>query len=128
MLVRWDLFERLGGFDERYNPYGFEDYDFCLRARRLGYRTLYSPGARLHHRGCKLGRGPVARYERPKVRNYLRLLRTHATPLQRLSSALWLPFRAAPVLFGLARHGHAASLAAQLRGVVDAFRSSRDGA
>ncbi len=126
MLVRWDVFERLGGFDERYSPYGFEDYDLCLRASRLGYRTLYAPKAIVYHKGCKLGRGPVARYERAKARNYLRLLYAHARPLQRMSRTLWLPVGAAPVLLGLALRGHAPSLAAQLRGVLDVLRAPGD--
>jgi len=37
MLVRADLFERVGGFDERYFLYS-EDVDFCMRAAALGAR------------------------------------------------------------------------------------------
>ncbi|MFO0407886.1 MAG: glycosyltransferase family 2 protein [Labrys sp. (in: a-proteobacteria)] len=35
MVVRGEVFERLGGFDEEY-PFGFEDTDLCLRVRQLG--------------------------------------------------------------------------------------------
>ena len=49
-LVRRSVYEALGGFDERYFLY-FEEVDFCLRARRAGWRTLYFADARAYHRG-----------------------------------------------------------------------------
>jgi GT2 family glycosyltransferase len=39
MLVDDRTFSRLGGFDEAY-PFGYEDVDFCLRARQLGVRVM----------------------------------------------------------------------------------------
>jgi N-acetylglucosaminyl-diphospho-decaprenol L-rhamnosyltransferase len=38
-LVRRELFDRLGGFDERFFVY-FEEVDFALRARRLGFVSM----------------------------------------------------------------------------------------
>jgi GT2 family glycosyltransferase len=43
------IFERVGPIDERYFAYG-EDTDLGLRARRVGYRCLYFPGAVVYHR------------------------------------------------------------------------------
>lgn len=50
LLVRRDLWRRLGGFDERYVLYG-EDVDLCLRARRLGATAMFTPAARYRHTG-----------------------------------------------------------------------------
>lgn len=50
MLVRRELFERLGGLDERFFMY-CEDGDFCLRARRAGWQTLLVPEAVVTHLG-----------------------------------------------------------------------------
>ncbi|WP_165360907.1 glycosyltransferase family 2 protein [Candidatus Chloroploca sp. Khr17] len=50
MLVRRDLFEQLGGLDERFFMY-CEDGDFCLRARRAGWQTLLVPDAVVTHIG-----------------------------------------------------------------------------
>jgi GT2 family glycosyltransferase len=93
-FVRADVFERIGGFDERLNPYGWEDVEFSLRARAAGYRIVYAPDAVVYHLGGRIGRGPVAAYERHKARNMLRMLRRHATTLQLLCFALLLPPRA----------------------------------
>lgn len=49
-LVRRNLFEVLGGFDERFFMY-FEDLDFSLRARQLGYSSFYLTEAQAYHKG-----------------------------------------------------------------------------
>jgi len=50
-MVRRSLFERLGGFDERFFVY-FEDLDFSLRAKKIGYSSWYLADAAVYHRGC----------------------------------------------------------------------------
>jgi GT2 family glycosyltransferase len=49
MLLRRDLFQELGGFDEIYSPGYFEDVDLCFRLQERGLRTIYEPGARVVH-------------------------------------------------------------------------------
>jgi GT2 family glycosyltransferase len=48
MMVRHDVFESLGGFDERFFMY-WEDSDLCLRALKSGWKTMYEPGAQVVH-------------------------------------------------------------------------------
>jgi len=48
MLVRREVFERTGPFDEGYFLY-FEELDFCRRAPALGYRCFYVPASRVVH-------------------------------------------------------------------------------
>ncbi|HEY1624395.1 MAG TPA: glycosyltransferase family 2 protein [Streptosporangiaceae bacterium] len=52
MLIRRDLWDRLGGFDPVFFMYG-EDADFCLRAARIGERAMVSAEAVCHHAGGK---------------------------------------------------------------------------
>jgi GT2 family glycosyltransferase len=48
MMVRRQVFEELGGFDENLRV-AFNDVDFCLRLRQRGYLIVYTPHARLYH-------------------------------------------------------------------------------
>jgi len=51
MLVSRRVFEALNGFDEAFRL-NYQDVDLCLRARRGGWRVIYTPDARLlHHEG-----------------------------------------------------------------------------
>jgi GT2 family glycosyltransferase len=49
-MMRRDVFDRLGGFDEVAFPVEFGDVDFCLRARRAGYRVIALPLDGVVHR------------------------------------------------------------------------------
>ena len=51
MMIRRDLMNELGGFDEDYFMY-FEETDFCVRARRHGKRVHHAPvGEFVHEEG-----------------------------------------------------------------------------
>ncbi len=56
MLVTRSCFEALDGFDEQYFPVAYNDIDLCLRARQAGFRTVWTPFARLiHHESLTRG-------------------------------------------------------------------------
>ena len=56
MLVTRLCFEALGGFDEKAFAIAYNDIDFCVRARNAGYRTVWTPFARLiHHESVSRG-------------------------------------------------------------------------
>jgi len=48
MVVRRELYEKLGGFEEQLEV-AFNDVDFCLRVREKGYRNSWTPYAQLIH-------------------------------------------------------------------------------
>ena len=48
MLVRREIFDAVGGFDEGYVN-GFEDADLCLKIRERGGRIVYQPQSVLYH-------------------------------------------------------------------------------
>ncbi|MCL4490725.1 MAG: glycosyltransferase [Nitrospirae bacterium] len=48
LLIRKDIFERVGGFDEQY-LHGSEDIDLCLKVRKLGLKVMYCSGSVLTH-------------------------------------------------------------------------------
>lgn len=50
-LVRRDLFDELGGFDDRYAPAFYEEFDLATALRDRGYKVLYQPASRVVHYG-----------------------------------------------------------------------------
>lgn len=48
LLVRWDAFDAVGGFDERYFMY-MEDVDLGDRFTRAGFLNIYCPSAEITH-------------------------------------------------------------------------------
>lgn len=80
-LIRRDLWDRLGGFDDRFVMYG-EEADLCLRARALGVRPRITPEAEIIHYG-----GASERVRADKAARLLRakieLIRRHFPPLTR---------------------------------------------
>ena len=48
LLVRAQVFDALNGLDEGFTV-AFNDVDFCLRARRAGWRVVWTPYAQLYH-------------------------------------------------------------------------------
>jgi GT2 family glycosyltransferase len=85
MLIRRQVFERIGGFAAELF-YGFEDLDFTLRAAAAGFATLCQPRATVWHLGARtIGeRSPARLYF--AARNHLRVAET-AAPLPRPASA-----------------------------------------
>ena len=49
-LIRRSLFQRLGGFDERFFVY-FEDLDLSYRAWKSGWKSFYLADAQAYHKG-----------------------------------------------------------------------------
>jgi GT2 family glycosyltransferase len=50
LLVPRDIWEKVGEFDTAFHGAAGEDFDWCIRARKLGYTTLFEPRARVYHR------------------------------------------------------------------------------
>ncbi|WP_181431060.1 glycosyltransferase family 2 protein [Curtobacterium sp. MCBD17_021] len=73
VLVRRDVFDRLGGFDEGYFMY-FEDVDLGWRIGRLGLRNVYEPDATATHIGGTATQGASERMRRAHHESAYRFL------------------------------------------------------
>jgi GT2 family glycosyltransferase len=51
ILVRRQVIDEAGGFDERFHMYG-EDNEWCWRIRRAGWRLVFEPNAIVMHKGA----------------------------------------------------------------------------
>lgn len=48
-VIRTTLFKKLGGFDENYNPFYWEDIDLSYRALKSGYTLVFNPKSVVEH-------------------------------------------------------------------------------
>lgn len=49
MMFPRRILEEVGYLDEDFNPFQFEDIDYCYRIRESGYRILYLPDVEMYH-------------------------------------------------------------------------------
>ena len=71
MLVRREVIEQTGGFDEQFFMYG-EDLDWCRRIRRAGWQVWYVASAEVQHEGAHSTRQVADRGSRWSLESYLR--------------------------------------------------------
>jgi GT2 family glycosyltransferase len=111
MLVRREVVDEVGGFDERFHMYG-EDNEWCLRITRAGWRLVFEPGAVVMHHGAASSMKRWDSLEKMRVQSegYLLFLRRCLPRRRRVSvlaaSCMMLSLqRAARGLTGRERRG-----------------------
>lgn len=83
LMIRRDVWEHLGGFDEQFHPVWFEDVDFCRRAVDAGYRIEYVPQVRAEHTGGhSVKRLPAAHMQEYWYDSLIRYAGKHFRPWQ----------------------------------------------
>jgi GT2 family glycosyltransferase len=93
-LLRHDLFERLGGLDERFESY-LEDVEFGLRCVRAGLAGVYVPRAVAYHAGSSTLGAWSPRMVELIARNQILLAAKHLPP------AYWWHIAIGQALWGL---------------------------
>ena len=94
LLVRWEAFEQIGGFDERYFMY-LEDVDLGDRFTRAGWDNIFCPTAEITHakgHSTQAHRGAMLRAHHDSAYRFQadRHPRWFEAPLR---AALWLGLR-----------------------------------
>jgi GT2 family glycosyltransferase/glycosyltransferase involved in cell wall biosynthesis/tetratricopeptide (TPR) repeat protein len=70
LLIRRDLFQKIGGFDTRYSPAYWEDVDLAFEVRKRGLKVIYQPAARVvHFEGVTGGTNVNSGYKKYQIRN-----------------------------------------------------------
>jgi GT2 family glycosyltransferase len=121
MMVRVDVFQALGGFDEGFNPFGPEDIDFSMRLKKAGWRAVYCPDAVALHAvsGTFEGGKQSAVYTQKRIVHWLVFLRRHGSPAQQLAFFLvGVPFRAVRLTWRAVRSGNPGILLGMMRSVM----------
>lgn len=49
LLVRREVYEKVGGLNEKHLKVAYNDVDFCLKVKAAGYNNLWTPFAELYH-------------------------------------------------------------------------------
>ena len=121
MLIEAEFFDRVGTLDESY-LFGFEDIDFCLRARDAGVDVLVaSAGVAYHEGGQSIGAVSVERFYYA-ARNHLRLARS-ASGGGDGATRFWRPANVAVLNVTHAMRSRGGSMFARLGAVA---RGTRD--
>ena len=82
LAVRRDLWEEVGGFDERYAPAYYEDADLAFEARARGWRVRYQPEAFVvHYEGVSHGTDAGSGLKAHQVTNQTRFAEKWAEEL-----------------------------------------------
>ncbi|MGQ5711037.1 glycosyltransferase family 2 protein [Desulforudis sp. DRI-14] len=120
MLIKQEVFQRVGFFDEDYYFY-YEDVDFCLRTIRMGFKLLYVPTAKAWHKIEDIARdrsSPFVMYHL-SCGHFLMLRKNFSTPYVLYGLAVYvcfyLPYRILQIIIGTRS---CQSLAACIRGTL----------
>lgn len=125
MLIKREVIKKIGLLDESFFAYQ-EDVDFCIRARKGGYKCMYIPSPNVWHKAGATSKkqermSPFHRYL--GTRNKLALVRKNFG-IFRLVDALFRElFIVTPVYIILyASRGHFDLIPAQLQGMIDGLK------
>lgn len=103
-LLRRSVYEKLGGFDERFSPGNFEDADYSLRLLQTGYHLIFAGDTFIHHFGSASfakktaeRAEPVSQYNSLLTRNRRKFYAKWDVPwyFRRMSEADFLAMQAA---------------------------------
>jgi len=120
MLVKREVFQRVGFFDRAYFMYG-EEVDWCWRARQAGFRPAVATRARMWHKvsmSANRDQG-MARYLR--IRNQIRFYRSYARGVQLFLMFVFTGLRALWLIGDDVGHGRWALLRPFIRGWLDGW-------
>lgn len=138
LLIKREVVEKIGLFDESYFCY-WDETDYCIRARKAGYKVIYAPKARLWHKKrlraklwskIPMGQQATALAYYYWARNNFKFMKKHAAKGQYYTFLLYFfgyrfPFVTSVCLLF---HQSPGQLVAFLRGVRDGLLNSAAGA
>ena len=106
-LISTEVWKELGGYDDAFSPYGFEDMDMSLRVRAIGKKILFTPKAKIYHKGTQtIGDGIyVSKYTKLKGKHMRRFLSKHAKLHHKIFFYIFAPFLAVGSILRAIRSG-----------------------
>lgn len=83
LLTKCELFKKIGYLNKNYFAY-WEETDWCVRAKKAGYRIVHVPASKIWHKGGSTSRKTSGFYEYQMTRNMFWFMKTHAAKKQYL--------------------------------------------
>ena len=88
ILIRKQIFEKLGGFDEQYKPAYYEDSDLAFAVRKLGLKVVYQPkSVVVHFEGISNGTDLSKGLKRYQIENQSKFLAKWESELKKQFSS-----------------------------------------
>lgn len=104
MMIRQQVFEKIGLFDESFFMYG-EDVDFCWRAQKGGFQLAVATAAMMWHRVSQSSKNDVEESRYLRTRNQNRFYRKYARGFQLVLMLFFTWLRTLSIAFGDLIHG-----------------------
>lgn len=121
LMIKKNVIDEIGLLDQNFIEYFTEDTDWCLRAKRKGYKVVYVPRSKIWHRVIKKI-SVNERYWYLQGRNLMWLMRKHAQWHHWIGFGFFLVFGSIKVLYRETKAGNLKQLFTMARGTLDAFK------
>lgn len=121
LMIKKKVIDEIGILDEDFVQYFGEDVDWCLRAKKRGYKIMYVPEAKLWHHIIKKT-SVSERYWYLKGRNVLLLRRKHNRLHDWIIFSLFFIVNSLKVLYREAKAGNLKQFFTMAKGALDAFK------
>jgi GT2 family glycosyltransferase len=122
MLVRREVFERVGLFDTQYFAY-YEDADFCRRAGDAGFKVMCVPQAKLWHKVSLTTRQDRPYYHYLRARNQVWFYRRHAHGAAPFLREVYIGVQVTKMMFNHVRRGDWNLIGPLWKGTYDGYRT-----
>lgn len=121
LLAKSELFENIGYLIKEYFAY-WEETEWCIRARKKGYKVMYVPQAKVWHKGGSSSKKISGFHEYHTARNMLWCVRRHATKNQYILFLLYFfGYKIWVLTVYLCIRGGIKEVRSRLKGTIDGF-------
>ena len=124
LLAKAELFQKIGYLNNNYFAY-WEETDWCVRAKKAGYRIVHVPVAKIWHKGGSTTKKTSGFYEYHMTRNMFWFMKTHSSKTQYLSFLIYFfGFRLWILTWNLAYYKNIKVYRYLIKGIFDGVRTS----
>jgi GT2 family glycosyltransferase len=126
MLVRREVFEKVGLLDSSFIGYGCEDVDFCVRVKKANYKIVFCPSAKVWHRPHSGVGHYTYRKKYLEARNAVCFMKKHAKFSQWLKYLFFVIFGLPYAFIREGLRGNIRGVVGKAMGLYDGFRGVDD--